>query len=134
MSGIETAGLVLGAVPVLFGGLVKLRSIEKRLVRQKALESLSQALLLQHLLLSEIVKGILIICGCDVPSDLAQNPYNSLRAQRIKETVERRLDIEHLAVFSRSLDLCHKVIRQLSFNIARFVPSVKVKLLLQGCQ
>lgn len=137
MSGIEVAGLVLGAVPVLIEaidiykkGANKLRSGFKK---RKVIEKVGWALRLQKCIIEEITRNVLAQSGCD---DVAGANDAQLRTllqdKHIQEMVNEFLGTANAQVFSNALIDCMTDVSNATVGLASLVPGlahVKVRLL-----
>lgn len=132
MSGIEVAGLVLGALPILLEGLKIYKdgigSIKAAFQKGKCVDKLSRQLLLQKQTLEGVVEQVLLICKCEVPLSLAATPYACLSQKDVQQSVERGLGSDNLLAFDGALQECRLVVERLALRIATFVPGLRVSL------
>lgn len=131
MSGVEVAGLVLGALPILIeainvyrSGLKKSRSgIRKR----KVIERLGQALILQKTIIAGLTRGVLEQCGCDTAAGADDAQLRSLlQDKQTQDMVGEFLGTYNTQVFSDTLIDCMTDVSQATVRLASLVPSVKV--------
>lgn len=139
MSGIEVAGLVLGALPVLIeaidgykSGISKIKSGFKK---RKVIEKLGRALRLQKTIVEAITRNILAQSGCDDAAGATDVQLQILlQDKQIQELVDDFLGAENAQVFLDALLECMADISHATIGLATLVPSlaaVKVKSLCQ---
>ena len=92
MSGVEAAGFVLAAVPIVLQLLGQYKDgLDRTAVlfrRRKHVEKLSHALLLQRALLGANLKSLLLESGIEGASQVLDDPFGVLRAAGVEETPE----------------------------------------------
>ncbi|KAM3088303.1 hypothetical protein ACMFMG_002357 [Clarireedia jacksonii] len=128
MSGIEVAGLVLGALPILFQavgcyrdslGMVKLFFRERKYV-----DKLAHALLLQKQMLEETLKSVIIESGCrDIP-DLFDNPLDYFNDLQTQKTVTGYLGSANTRVLNGALSEIKEIIEKIAGSISGLVPAI----------
>jgi hypothetical protein len=138
MSGIEVAGLVLGALPILFQalgcyrdslGMVKLFFRER-----KYIDKLAHALLLQKQMLEETVRSIIIESGCRGVPDLFDNPYDYFSNPETQKTITNYLGLENTRALNGALFQIKEIIKKLAGSISGLVPAINVSIRRQsGC-
>ena len=130
MSGIEVAGLVLGALPILFAAVDFPRDGFSRVGlafhKRKSVEKLARALLLQQQTLEETVRSVIIASGCEEPWRLDDDPYGYLSDQSVREQVMDYFGVKNDAAFTGALDQSNRIVRKIAKNITGLVPSFKV--------
>ncbi|KAH0536892.1 hypothetical protein FGG08_006263 [Glutinoglossum americanum] len=129
MSGIEVAGLLLGALPVLFKAvdLSKDGIKRSRIFFQKRIyvEKLALALLLQQRTLAETVRSLLIGSGCEDVWRLDDDPFGYLNDRSVRDQVLDYLGPENDAAFAGALKQSDDIVKKIVKNIAGLVPAVK---------
>ena len=97
MSGIEVAGLILGAIPILFEAVdFYKQGIQKSKIffrRRSIVGKLALALLLQQRTLAEIVKSTLAQSGCLDVERLESDPVRCLEDIEVKSRVSEWLGV-----------------------------------------
>ncbi|KAM3153934.1 hypothetical protein ABEW05_005647 [Botrytis cinerea] len=129
MSGIEVAGLVLGALPILFQAIdfykdgfgKSLRVIRKR----KYVEKLSRAVHMQKQILEELVRSIVGASGCENIVQLDDDPLGYLKDEYIREQVQDYLGKRNVDAFNDALEESNAIVKRLSSSIAGLVPDFK---------
>lgn len=132
MSGIEVAGLVLGALPILFQAIdfykdgfgKSLRVIRKR----KYVEKLSRAVHMQKQILEELVRSIVGASGCENIVQLDDDPLGYLKDEYIREQVQDYLGKRNVDAFNDALEESNAIVKRLSSSIAGLVPDFKVSV------
>ena len=129
MSGIEIAGLVLGALPILIEGVRwHKKNLKKgiRLLRWRhVVEKLNVALLTQQRMLTEIIRSVLERSGCKGGQYLEQDPVGILGDTELQEHVADYLGEANDAVFQSTLLKCQKIVCQVAEKLAGLVPTTK---------
>lgn len=131
MSGLEVAGVILGAIPILVEGLSVyksgLKTIGSGFRKRRAVEKLSRALLLQRGTLEELSKQAVLLSGCDLPAErcFETDALKLLNDINVRNGVEDFLG-KNFEAFTYIMDECNMVFQQLVLRIAAFVPSIKV--------
>jgi len=130
MSGIEVAGLVLGALPILFAAVDASRqSLSKGRVffrTRKYVEKLSNALLMQEQTLLEVIKSILLGSGCDDMCRLEDDPVAYLRDDIVQEQILDYLGDGNIAAFNGSINQCQNTLKGVATRIGGLVPALQV--------
>lgn len=129
MSGIEVAGLILGALPILIDGLGNYRK-SFRLLRtgfekRREVDKLTHVVRQQAGIFRELLKSILLKSGCDIPPTFPADMEDVLKDSQTKDSITEFLG-EDYETFMYHLRECDESFRQLIFRIAKLVPSVKV--------
>ncbi|KAK3314333.1 hypothetical protein B0H66DRAFT_483219 [Apodospora peruviana] len=129
MTGFEIAGVVLGALPILFSAVDwSKRGIGKGAIffrKRRSVEKLALALLSQRQHLTEIIRSILAGSGCEDLSRLEDDPVEYLMDEAIQEQVLDYLGEETFAALQGQLDHCHETIKLLAIKVAGLVPSIQ---------
>ena len=130
MSGFEIAGIVLGALPILFQALDSYRGsftrISQGIRKRKYVEKLARALRMQRQTLESIVKIVLLESGCDtLPADDA-DICDSLNDQSNQDHVRNYLGEENDVVFQDAIANCFASVHRATLRVATYVPSLKV--------
>lgn len=130
MSGIEIAGIILGALPILFAALDGYKDSINRLGqgfrKRKAVEKLARALRMQKQTLETIVKLILLESGCESllleEAQIRETLIDQLNKDRVKEYLGPQNDL----TFSDAITECFDSVQRVTSRIATYVPSLKV--------
>jgi hypothetical protein len=89
MSGIEVAGLVLGALPILFTAVDcskdGIHRVGAAFRKKKYVQKLGHALLLQQQILGETEKSVLMASGCEDIWRFDQSPLHYLGESKVRE-------------------------------------------------
>lgn len=129
MTGIEIAGLLLGAIPIILEGLDiykgGLSRIGAGFRKRKYVEKLSHALLLQGQTLEEIVKSVLLSSGCEAPLAYKDDTQPYFADTEVQYQVTEYLGEKNSRAFKHAIQECDMIIQQLAMKIAAVVPSVK---------
>lgn len=129
MSGIEIAGLVLGALPILFTALDAYKRDSSRLKsgfrKREHVKKLARALRMQAQILDALIKNILLQSGCDLPPDPTEL-HSALSQRSIRETVDDHLGPKNVLVLTEALEDCLGCLRGTTAKVAGLVPSLKV--------
>ncbi|KAI9645502.1 hypothetical protein NHQ30_006242 [Ciborinia camelliae] len=132
MSGIEVAGLVLGALPILFQAVDFYRDGIGRsltaLRKRKYVEKLSHALLLQQQILEETVRSVIVASGCEDIVRLDDDPLDYLNDEYLQEQVLDYLGEKNINAFNGTLEQSNTIVKKLAGSMAGFVPAFKVCL------
>jgi hypothetical protein len=132
MSGVEAAGFVLAAVPIVLQLLEKYKEgIDRTAVifrRRKHVEKLGHALLMQHALLGANLKSLLLDSGVDGASDVLDDPFGVLRAVGVEETLEEYLGQENYRAYSYALLQCEKHVKEVTGGLEGFGADLGVSL------
>jgi hypothetical protein len=140
MSGIEVAGLVLGALPILLKAVeqyrgtiqVGMRFFKKR----KYVERLASALLFQQGTLIEVLRNLLINSGCSDVARLDVAPFEYLGDSQIQEHLHEYLGAEIDATLTATLKQSLDTVKRIASNISGLVPTTNVSIyrLLHQCE
>jgi len=130
MSGFEVAGVVLGALPILFAALdASKKGIGRGVIflrKRRCVEKLTLALLSQQQHVAEIIRSILVGSGCEDVSRLENDPVEYLKDKLVQEQVLDYVGSETFAALRGLLEHCHETIQSLAIKIAGLVPSIQV--------
>jgi hypothetical protein len=130
MSGIEIAGIVLGALPILFGALDGYREsisrIGQGIRKRKTIEKLARALHMQTQTILAIVKQILLESGCGPLTADDSEIANVLREPATKEFVSAYLGPDNDSAFENAVSQCFESVKRVTARIIRYVPNLKV--------
>lgn len=136
MSGIEVAGLVLSAVPVLLeaidGYKKGMRRLTTAIKKRKVIEKLGRALRFQKSIIEEITRNVLVKSGCAAAAgaDGAQLGVLS-QDKQTQERVNGFLGTNNARVFSDALVDCMAAVRHVTIGLASLVPALAlVKVIL----
>lgn len=122
MSGIEVAGLVLGALPLVLKSVDAYRDGFRRFGttfnKRKHVEKLARALLLQQRTLEEVIKSVVLASGCEDVLALDDDPLGYLKKPDVQEQMEEYLGpkstsflVDELMV---NIEAVGKVVRRIS--------------------
>lgn len=132
MSGVEAAGFVLAAVPIVLQLLEKYKEgIDRTAVifrRRKHVEKLGHALLMQHALLGANLKSLLLDSGVDGASDVLDDPFGVLRAVGVEDTLEEYMGQENYRAYSYALLQCEKYVKEVTGSLEGFGADFGVSL------
>ena len=124
MSGVEAAGFVLAAVPIVLQLLGQYKDgLDRTAVlfrRRKHVEKLSHALLLQRALLGANLKSLLLESGIEGASQVLDDPFGVLRAAGVEETLKEYLGDENYRVYSYTLLQCEKYVKEVTESLEGF--------------
>ncbi|KAJ9638044.1 hypothetical protein H2204_004635 [Knufia peltigerae] len=128
MSGIEVAGLILGALPILIEGLdlykKGLKSLRSSFRRRKVVEELTCDLTIQLNILEELLRFILNNSGYETPQTLSAKSLEILRDDEVKNAVASYLGPKYDAI-TEAMRQCQEIVYRLVPKIARIAPPVK---------
>ncbi|KAK6365892.1 hypothetical protein LTS17_010858 [Exophiala oligosperma] len=128
MSGIEVAGLILGALPILIEGLdlykKGLKSLRSSFRRRKVVEELTCTLTIQLKILEELLRFILNNSGYETPETLSAKSLEILRDDEVKNAVASYLGPNYDAI-TEAMRQCQEIVYRLVPKIARIAPPVK---------
>jgi len=137
MSGIEIAGLLLGALPILFKAVdLSKDSIQRGrffIRKRHYVKKLALALLLQQQTLAETVRSLLIRSGCEDILLLDDDPVGYLNDECVQNRILDYLGPKNAAAFTGVLKECDDSVRRIAENISDLVPVNKVCLLRVIC-
>lgn len=132
MSGFEVAGVVLGALPILF---LAVDESKKGIARgalffrkRRYVEKLALALLTHKQHLTEILKSILLGSGCNDLVALEHDPVGYLKDESITDQVLDYLGEETFAACSGLVQQCYVTVKRVAMKIAGLVPTIQVRL------
>jgi len=129
MSGVEVAGLVLGAVPILIeaidvykSGIIKVRSSVKK---REVIGKLGRALRSQKIIIEAITRNVLAQSGCDnVAGANDAQLRNMLQDKQTQEMVDEFLGTDNAQVFSDALVDCMADVSHATIGLASLVPAL----------
>ncbi|KAF3198559.1 hypothetical protein TWF106_004550 [Orbilia oligospora] len=125
----EVAGLVLGALPILYGSVRVYRDTSKtinRILRKRIyVDELVDALILLEGTLKLLVKSLLQDSGCESAWSFGLDPFEYLKDQDVKQQLQEHLGPEMEAVFARTMGRIYDVIRETAKSIGGVVPELK---------
>ena len=131
MSGLEVAGLMLGALPILIEAVTSYKNgiqTGKLFFRkQVVVNKLASALLLQQETLAQTIKLVITQSGYQDLLDFDKDPYECLTNSEVHDYLLEYLGTNCLSIFNESLTQSHDTVRRVARNIACFVPDVKVR-------
>ncbi|KAB5586280.1 hypothetical protein GE09DRAFT_945472 [Coniochaeta sp. 2T2.1] len=126
MSGFEIAGVVLGALPVLFACVdLPKQGIQRGLLlfRKRAyIDKLARALLLQKQIIAENIKSVASAAGCDDVWLIDDNPYTYLNDRKVQAQILDYLGSENYTAFSAVLGQSRDILKKLALNLRGFLP------------
>ncbi|KAB5582281.1 hypothetical protein GE09DRAFT_1166780 [Coniochaeta sp. 2T2.1] len=126
MSGFEIAGVVLGALPVLFACVdLPKQGIQRGLLlfRKRAyVDKLARALLLQKQIIAENIKSVASAAGCDDVWLIDDDPYTYLNDRKVQAQILDYLGSENYTAFSAVLGQSHDILKKLALNLRGFLP------------
>ncbi|KAK2607024.1 hypothetical protein N8I77_005733 [Diaporthe amygdali] len=127
MAGIEVAGLVLGALPLLLKSVDVYRDGFRRFgsafKKRKHVEKLGRALLLQHQTLEELIKSVALGSGCEDVWALEGDPVGYLNNPEVQAQVEEFLGPKHTMFLISELQANHEATKKVAKCISGLVPS-----------
>ncbi|KAK6351858.1 hypothetical protein TWF718_005003 [Orbilia javanica] len=125
----EVAGLVLGALPIIYGAVQVYKDGKKGgnrfFQKRHGVKKLANSLLFHKGTLTEVVRKLLISSGCDDVLDLDENPFDYLMDPDIQGQLHDYLGAETGEVFVIKLGEACKNIQKITRSIAGLVPGVK---------
>ncbi|KAF2729895.1 hypothetical protein EJ04DRAFT_527438 [Polyplosphaeria fusca] len=128
MSGIEVAGLVLGALPVLLKAVEQYRGTIRAGIRfvkkRKYVEKLASALLFQQGTLTEVLRTLLIYSGCSDVARLDVAPFDYLNDSQVQAQLHDYLGADIDAALTSALQQSLATIKKIAGNIAGLVPTM----------
>ncbi|KAI9835734.1 MAG: hypothetical protein M1819_001912 [Sarea resinae] len=129
MSGIEVAGLVLGAIPLLppaFDLYKKgLRRVGIAFKKRQYIEKLTLALLSQQQVLEGTLKLVVLKSGCKDVSRLEDDPYEYLKDEDVCEQIQDYLGPKNYRVFDDMINESSDIVKRLARSIAGLVPAIE---------
>ncbi|KAF3280599.1 hypothetical protein TWF970_002812 [Orbilia oligospora] len=125
----EVAGVVLGALPIIYGAVQVYKDGKKGGTRffqkRNGVKKLANSLLFHKGTLTEVVRKLLISSGCDDAGDLDENPFDFLKDPDIQNQLHDYLGAETELVFATKLNEACKTIQKIARSIAGLVPGLK---------
>ncbi|KAK6542685.1 hypothetical protein TWF694_006629 [Orbilia ellipsospora] len=126
----DVAGVVLGALPILYGAVQTYKEtiqIGKRFFgKRKYVEKLANSLFFHKGTLTEVIRHLLINGGCDCISDFEEDPYHYLNDDDVKKRLHDYLGSETETVLITKLGESVGVIKKISKSIAGLVSDFEV--------
>ncbi|KAM7218470.1 hypothetical protein V8F06_006074 [Rhypophila decipiens] len=126
MSGFEIAGVVLGALPVLFAcvDLPKQGARRSLLIFRKPayIDKLARALLLQKQIIAENIKSLACAAGCENVWLVDEDPVAYLNDEVVQDHILDYLGFENYTALSAVLDQSHGVLKGITEKIQGLVP------------
>ena len=134
MSGLEVAGLVLGALPILIEAVTSykngLQTGKIFFGKQVVVNKLGSALLLQQETLTQIIKLVIPQSGYKPVLDFDNDPHECLTNVEVHDCLLEYLGISRLSILNETLRQSYDTVRRVARNIAYFVPDAKVRQLI----
>ncbi|KAF3133223.1 hypothetical protein TWF569_010667 [Orbilia oligospora] len=122
----EIAGLVLGALPILYGSVRVYRDTSKtvnRILRKRIyVDELVNALILLEGTLKLLVKSLLQDSGA---WNFEHDPFEYLKDQDVKQQLQEHLGPEMEAAFASTMEQIYDVIRGMAKSIGGVIPELK---------
>lgn len=132
MSGIEVAGLVLGALPLVLKSVDAYREGFRRFGttfnKRKHVEKLARALLLQQRTLEELIKAVVLASGCEDVLALDDDPVGYLKNPDVQEQVEEYLGPKSTSFLVDELELNSEAVGKVARRISGLVPGRQVNI------
>ncbi|KAJ9148962.1 hypothetical protein NKR23_g4735 [Pleurostoma richardsiae] len=129
MSGVEVAGLVLGALPLLFAAVDLQKDGMRRgllAFRKRAyVGKLSRALLLHRQIVAENMKAIASASGCEEIWLVDESPLRYLEEEKVREQILDFLGQENYTALAGALDASYEIVKKVGQNIAGLLPGGK---------
>lgn len=128
MSGLEVAGLVLGALPILLHAADELKTGTEAAFRSRIyINKLSLALLLQQSILTELLRSLLAESGYDDVWRLDHDPVCCFDDPNARKHIVAYLGPEKSLAFLGLLDQAHLAVKDIARNISGFLPGSVVE-------
>ena len=133
MSGFEIVGVALGILPIVLKSVDvykdSIRRVGTTIRKRKYVEKLARALLLHQQILEEIVKSVVLACGCVNVGDLEEDPFGYFSNEEVQERVEDYLGPKNSIAFVGLLTTNNDVVKKVAKNISGLVPAHQVRSL-----
>ena len=127
MSGLEVAGLVLGAVPLLLHATDKLKDSFRAAIRSRTyINKLTLALLLQQSILIEVVRSLLINGGYEDLWRLDDDPVGCLKDPEARECISGLLGPAKNVAFTEVLNQTQLAVKEVAKHISGLLPASTV--------
>ncbi|RYP55195.1 hypothetical protein DL768_000189 [Monosporascus sp. mg162] len=132
MSGIEIAGLVLGAVPIIISAVDLLQdSYERTLIpfrKRRHVSMLANALLLQRQTIAETIRLLIVHSGCVYHDDGAQSqldddPIGYLKDEYVQDQILDFLGEKNNAALTGALQESHDILKRVARQLVGLVPT-----------
>ncbi|RDW93384.1 uncharacterized protein DSM5745_00706 [Aspergillus mulundensis] len=129
MSGIEVAGLLLGALPILFAAVDSSRSTIERgrlFFRTRSyVKKLADALLLQQQILAETTRSLLLASGCSDVHLMENDPAGYLSQESIQDQLRDYLGPENTKALDATLSMSNEAVQKIASFLSGVVPGAK---------
>ena len=131
MSGFEVVGIALGVLPIVLRSVDvykdSIRRVGTTIRKRKHVEKLARALLLQQQILEEIVKSVILACGCENVGALEEDPFEYFGNRDLQERVEDYLGPKNSIAFIGLLRTNNNIIQKVAENLSGLVPGHQVE-------
>ena len=128
MSGLEVVGIALGVLPIVLQSVDaykdSIRRVATTIRKRKHVEKLARALLLQQQILEEIVKSVVLACGCDNVAALEDDPLGYFRNEDVQERLEDYLGLKNSIALAGLLTTNNISVKKVAENISGLVPAL----------
>ncbi len=132
MSGFEVVGIALGVLPIVLHSVDvykdSIRRVGTTIRKRKYVEKLARALLLQQQILEEIVKSVVLACGCENVGALEEDPFEYFSNEDAQERVEDYLGPKNSIALVGLLTANNDIVKKVAENISGLVPAHQVRL------
>lgn len=132
MSGFEVAGVVLGALPLIFKAVDSSKDGLGRSMlafkRRKKVEELARAIFLQQQIIAETLKAVIRESGCEEIWRFDQDPRDYLANKSVQEEVADFLGVNNDIALTDVLRQCSTIIETLARNMSGLVPFYQVNI------
>ena len=131
MSGFEIVGIALGVLPIVLHSVDvykdSIRRVGTTIRKRKHVEKLARALLLQQQILEEIVKSVVLACGCENVGALEEDPFGYFSNEEVRERVEDYLGSKNSIAFIALLTANNDIVKKVAKNVSGLVPAHQVR-------
>lgn len=132
MSGIEVAGLVLGALPLVLKSVDAYRDGFRRIVttfnKRQHVSKLARALRLQQHTLEELIKSVVLASGLEDVLALDDDPVGYLNNADVQEQVEEYLGPKNTSFLIEELEASIEAVGKVARSMSGLVPGVRVNI------
>ena len=132
MSGIEVAGLILGALPLVLESVDAYRDGCRRVgtafKKRKHVDKLARALGTQQLILNELIKSVIRESGCEDVSAFEDDAFIYLDNPDVQQQVGQFLGPRNTRVLIDELKASSETVRKVAKCISSLVPGFQVRL------
>jgi hypothetical protein len=132
MSGIEIAGLVLGALPLVLKSVDAYRDGFRRIAitfnKRQHVAKLARALRLQKHTLEELIKSVILSSGFEDGLGLDDDPVSYLNNADVQERVEEYLGPKNTSFLIEELESNMEAVGNVARRISGLVPGVLVNI------